>query len=175
MVEKIVDIRSGSVMDVAVFKLASGREVWQFVHNLRKDGGLNLRKRSYPLGVHVRVNGQALGSYARFNESREAAAQVRRNHIKRLQDELGLVEAELMRVYTGDNFLPQPGEKVLWAFNWKHGGFNQVWAENREGALAEVKRQFPGHPELTVDESTLRPIVSKAEQAAYFASIPNMD
>lgn len=99
MIEKIVTISTGTPFEAMVFKLANGNEVWQFVQSLKKDGGRNLTKKSYSLGVQKLPSGRVHGNFARYNEAREEAAKIKRDKIKMLEFELELARAELQQLY----------------------------------------------------------------------------
>ena len=48
----------------------------------------------------------------------------------------------------------------LYTFNWTSGGWNQVFANSKEEAVREIKRQFPSGS-LTPDLGTLQLVTDK--------------
>ena len=64
--------------------------------------------------------------------------------------------------------------KPLYTFNWKSGGYNQVYARTKREALEEVKRQF-GRTPLEVNLKTLRRLSSPAAIKNYWDNFPLFD
>jgi hypothetical protein len=70
-----------------------------------------------------------------------------------------------------EEFDQKPLKKHLYAFNWVGGGYNQVHAYSKRGALKEIKRQFESTG-LKVAESTLRRV---KDEKAFWDNYPIFD
>lgn len=73
-VKTILNVMTGETFEAAVFETASGRSVFQFVHNLKKDGGRNMAKRSYPLGIRRHSSGYFDGHHVVLDAEKEVVA-----------------------------------------------------------------------------------------------------
>ena len=61
--------------------------------------------------------------------------------------------------------------KPLWKFQWQGGGFNQVYANTRKEALAEVEKKFQ-YCNLKILAETLAKV---KDEKAYWDAIPPLD
>jgi len=65
---------------------------------------------------------------------------------------------------------------ALYTFNWKEGGFNQVWARTKREALTVIRYHFRNSLcKLTPDLKSFKRLTKKADQDAYWKSLPLMD
>jgi len=61
--------------------------------------------------------------------------------------------------------------KSLWKFNWIGGGYNQVYANTKKAALAEIESRF-GTCNLKLNPSTLTKV---KDERAFWANYPRFD
>jgi hypothetical protein len=61
---------------------------------------------------------------------------------------------------------------ALYVFNWVGGGYNSAYASTRREAMAEVARKFPG---MEVEKTSIRRLATRAQQDAYYKSLPLWD
>ena len=64
----------------------------------------------------------------------------------------------------------QPKKEISWLFNFKDGGFNSVWAKNKEQAISRVKEKFGNSDKLVPNYESIRPFTESdyKSQASMF-------
>lgn len=69
-----MNVLTGETFEAAVFELSQGRSVFQFAHNLKKDGGLNRAKKYHTLGVSKLSSGYFVGHHVVLDAEKEVVA-----------------------------------------------------------------------------------------------------
>jgi len=64
-------------------------------------------------------------------------------------------------------------KKLLWAFNWKGGGYNQVYAYTHKKALEEIDRLFK-KPDSSLDSTRITNF-RIVDEEKYWNSLPLFD
>lgn len=87
---------------------------------------------------------------------------------------LTLLEKAELTAKWADHNAPESVQRVLWAFNFVGGGFNQVYATTLDAAIAEANIEF-GSTGLKIDKGSFRAIRTREGENQYYASLPLMD
>ena len=66
-------------------------------------------------------------------------------------------------------------ERKLWSFNWKGGGYNQVYATSREDALDKVDEKFGKDSSWNRNRVDLKTLCEVHDEEQFWKNYPMFD